>query len=216
MARPSTPLLNQQAIVDAAVDIVDADGVAGLSMRRLAARLGVSGPSLYHHFASKDEILDAIVEQINSRIRMEEVGPGWETALTSYAYQLRALLVAHPHVVEFLALRPVTKHAGLRIYEHMISVMAGCGWNVSAGRDMTLAVENLVYGAALMANAPDIDLTAEQRSDYPMLARLPDEPSHKPPDDGFDLGFAALMNGFRRLAEESDAQISATPRARTC
>ena len=115
MARPTTPLLSRASIVAAALETIDADGVDGLSMRRLAARLGVSGPSLYHHVASKDEILDAIVEHINGQIRLDDAGPDWETALTSYAYQLRGVLVEHPHVIEFLALRPVTTHAGLRI-----------------------------------------------------------------------------------------------------
>jgi len=212
MPRPSVPLLSRDAIVARAMQIVDAEGVSGLSMRKLAADLGVRGPSLYHHFASKDEILDAIVEQINNQIDLDQVGPGWEAALTSYAYQLRAILTEHPHIVEFLALRPVTKHAGLRIYEHMISVLSNCGWNLMFGRDVTLAVENLVYGAALMANAPDLALTADQRAVYPLLARLPDEPPHEPPDDGFDIGFAALIHGLRRLAERSNGQITAAAR----
>jgi AcrR family transcriptional regulator len=213
MARPSTPLLSRASIVETALRIVDAQGVEGLSMRKLAAQLGVSGPSLYHHFAGKDEILAAIVEQINSRIRLEDVGPGWEAAITSYAYQLRALLVEHPHVVEFLALRPVTTHAGLRIYEHLISVFTHCGWDIGFGRDVTLSVENLVYGAALMANAPDIDLAADQRADYPLLSRLM-ETQQELTDDGFELGFAALVEGLRRLARESKGRVTSTRRAR--
>jgi AcrR family transcriptional regulator len=207
MARPSTPLLSRSSIVDAALGIIDSDGVAGLSMRRLASRLGVSGPSIYHHFRSKDEILEAIVEQINGQIRLDPADPDWETVITSYAYQLRAALVEHPHVVEFVALRPVTKHSGLRIYEHMIATLSACGWDVTFARDVTVAVENLVYGAALMANAPDIELTEAQRAEYPLLARLPDEPAHEPPDEGFDLGFAALLDGLRRLAGESNGKL---------
>ncbi len=197
MARPSTPLLTRDLIVATALRIIDDEGMEGLSMRRLAAELGVRGPSIYHHFAGKDEIIEAIVEQINGAIDLENAGPGWEAALTSYAHQLRALLVQHPHVVEFLALRPVTSDAGLRIYEHMISTLAADGWSVSLGRDLTLAVESLVYGAALMASAPDIVLSAEQRARYPALAVYEDQPPHAIPDDGFDAGFEALLDGLR-------------------
>jgi AcrR family transcriptional regulator len=199
MPRPSTPLLSRDAIVERALKIIDADGVAGLSMRRLAAELGVSGPSLYHHYGSKDEILDAIVDKINSEIRLGDADAGWEATLTGYAYQLRALLIAHPHVVEFVALRPVTSHSGLRIYEHMIGKLSECGWDVPFGREVTLAVENLVYGAALMANAPDIALTEEQRDVYPLLARMQDEPSPHVPDDGFEVGFRAFIEGLRKI-----------------
>src|SRR5262249_6340124 len=155
----------------------------------------------------------AIVEQINSRIRLEDVGPGWEGAITSYAYQLRALLVEHPHVVEFLALRPVTTHAGLRIYEHLISVFTGCGWDIGFGRYARLSVENLVYGAALMANAPDIDLGDDQRAEYPLLTRLM-EAAPELTDDGFDLGFAALIEGLRGLERGSKGKVTSTGRAR--
>jgi AcrR family transcriptional regulator len=227
VARPLTPLLSRELIVDAALDIIDTDGVAGLSMRRLAAALGVRGPSIYHHFRRKDEILEAIVERINSAIDLERAGPGWEQALASYAYQLRDLLIEHPQVVEFLALRPVTSDSGLRIYEHMISTLTADGWTISFSRDVTIAVENLVYGAALMANAPDIDLSAEQRARFPTLARYADQPPHERPDDGFETGFRALIEGLRhidrsphatgagsrRMLDEMHAEIGRVPSA---
>ena len=202
MARPSTPLLTRELIASVALRIIDDEGMEALSMRRLAAELGVRGPSIYHHFAGKDEILEAIIEQINGAIDLDAAGPGWEAALTGYAYQLRALLVRHPHVVEFLALRPVTSDAGLRIYEHLIATLQASGWSVSFSRDVALAVENLVYGAALMASAPDISLTVDQRARYPTLAAYLDEPPHATPDDGFEAGFGALMEGLRRLHDD--------------
>jgi AcrR family transcriptional regulator len=201
MPRPTTPLLSRAAIVERAVKIIDADGVAGLSMRRLAAELGVSGPSLYHHFRSKDEILDEIIDQINSQIRFDDRDEGWEAVLISYAYQLRALLIAHPHLVEFVALRPVPP-SGLRIYEEMTARMEQSGWDAAPGREVGMAVENLVYGAALMANAPDVELTAEQTELYPMLAATLQHVPRKSPDDGFEAGFTAMIEGLRTLAPD--------------
>lgn len=198
MARPTTPLLSRALIVEAAVAIIDSEGTDGLSMRRLASALGVRSPSIYHHFRNKDEILGAVVDGIHDSIDLGRAGPDWETALTSYAYQLRAALIEHPHMVEFLALRPVTKDAGLRIYEHMISTLMRAGWTVTFSRDVTIAVENLVYGAALMANAPNIELTADLRARYPTLASFADQPPHERPDDGFETGFRALIEGLRQ------------------
>lgn len=210
MPRPLTPLLSREAIIARALQMIDSEGAPGLSMRRLASDLGVSGPSLYHHFASKDEIIDAIIDRINSQIVIEDFGPDWERVLSSYAYQLRSLLIAHPHMVEFVALRPVTQNSGLRIYEEIFAQLSQAGWDPAFGREVTLAIENLVYGAALMANAPDIVLDAEEETVYPGLARLQHVP-HKNPDDGFEIGFAALIEGLRRLASaqtpDSDASL---------
>jgi AcrR family transcriptional regulator len=211
MPRPPVPLLSREAIITRALEIIDAEGAPGLSMRRLASDLGVSGPSLYHHFASKDEIIDAIIDRINSQIVIDDGAPGWEGVLSSYAYQLRTLLIAHPHMVEFVALRPVTQNSGLRIYEEIFAQLSRHGWDPTFGREVTLAIENLVFGAALMANAPDISLTAEEQSTYPGLAKLLHAP-HKSPDDGFEIGFAALIEGLRRLisapSRDGDAYLA--------
>jgi AcrR family transcriptional regulator len=199
MPRPHVPLLSRDAIVERALAIIDSDGIDGLSMRKLAADLGVSGASLYHHFASKDQILDEIIKQIYARIRLDEADGDWEGLLTGYARQLRALLSEHPHVVEYLALHLVTSEAQLRIYEHFAEQFSRCGWTMEFGREVTLAVENLVHGAALMANAPDLDLTSEQQQRYPLLAQLRRVERRKP-DDGFEVGFEALIAGLRTLA----------------
>ena len=199
MPRPPVPLLSRDAIVERALAIIDSDGAAGLSMRKLAADMGVSGPSLYHHFAGKDQILDAIIERIYLQIHLDEAEGDWEGLITGYARELRAQLIEHPHVVEFLAMRPVTSEVMLRTYEHFAVQLDRCGWAMEFGREVTLAVENLVYGAAFMANSPDLSLTPEQQEKYPMLAQLRNA-GRKTPDDGFETGFAALMTGLRAHA----------------
>ncbi|MFG2752082.1 TetR/AcrR family transcriptional regulator [Streptomyces xanthophaeus] len=68
MARPRKPLLSRALIVEAAGALVDAEGLEAVSTRRLAAALGVSGPSLYNHFRTKDEILDAVADSVSERV----------------------------------------------------------------------------------------------------------------------------------------------------
>ena len=66
---PRAPLTKKQ-IVDAALRLADEEGVASLSMRKLAGRLGVKAMSLYHHVANKDEVLDGIVDAVFSEIAL--------------------------------------------------------------------------------------------------------------------------------------------------
>lgn len=88
MARPRTPLLSRERIVAAALALVDADGLEALSTRRLATELSVSGPSLYNHFATKDELLDAVVDSVMGEVDlgMFAAGADWRTALRDWAY----------------------------------------------------------------------------------------------------------------------------------
>lgn len=79
MARPRKPLLSRERIVEKASALVDAEGLDAVSTRRLAAELGVSGPSLYNHFRNKDEILDAVADAVSAQVDLsmfEESDPG--------------------------------------------------------------------------------------------------------------------------------------------
>lgn len=214
MPRPSTPILSRHAIVEVAFRLVDAEGASALTMRRLAKELGVSGPSLYHHFESKDAIVDGIVELIENEIRLEALAPDWEAVLAEYAYQLRAVLSAHPYAVEFFALAPVTSPAGLRIYDHLATQLAASGWDPDLAQEAVLAIEDLAFGAALMANAPDIQLTPRQREQYPLLARVFEDLPGRPVPDGFEIGFRALIDALRQVQKSPSTLRSANGRSR--
>lgn len=108
MARPRKPLLSRERIVSTALALIDSEGLTALSTRRLAAELGVSGPSLYNHFTTKDEILDAVADTVIAQVDVSalETGGDWRAGLLGWARSYRAALAAHPHIVPFLAQGP--------------------------------------------------------------------------------------------------------------
>ena len=79
--------LSMSAIVDAALGIVDAEGLERLTMRRLGASLGVEAMTLYHYVASKDVLLDRLVERVVTRATLVGVdeGSGWRARLEAFA-----------------------------------------------------------------------------------------------------------------------------------
>src|SRR3954451_6286316 len=104
MARPRQTLLTRQRIVEAASALVDAEGLDALSMRRLATELGVQGPSLYHHFGTKADILDAVADAVIEQVDVSAFGAReWPEALRLWATSYHAVLVAHPNIVPVLA-----------------------------------------------------------------------------------------------------------------
>lgn len=75
--RPHTERLTRAAIVDTAIELADRDGIEGLSMRRIADRLGVGAMSLYRHVPNKDALLAEMTDEIAGRYPYPEPEPGW-------------------------------------------------------------------------------------------------------------------------------------------
>src|SRR3954451_12260378 len=99
MARPRQTLLTRQRIVEAASALVDAEGLAAVTVRRLATELGVRGPSLYNHFATKAEIVDAVADAGGGQVDVSAVGRyDWREALRRWAQSYHAVLSAHPNI----------------------------------------------------------------------------------------------------------------------
>ncbi len=100
--------LSRERILDAALELIDAEGLDAVSMRTLAARLGVQAMSLYHHFANKAALFDGLHERLLLQMRVEVDGLGWDEALRQLARSYRAVAAAHPLAFGLLATRPLS------------------------------------------------------------------------------------------------------------
>ena len=75
------PRLSRERVLQGAVAVADAGGIASLTIRSLAAELGVKPMSVYHHVANKDEILDGIVDIVFSEIELPTIGGEWHSEM---------------------------------------------------------------------------------------------------------------------------------------
>jgi TetR/AcrR family transcriptional regulator, tetracycline repressor protein len=92
--------LTRAELLDAALGIVDAEGLDALTMRRLADAVGVEAMSLYHHVPSKDALLNWTVERMRSEMRLPEPLPdGWAGVLEAIFVEYRRVLAAHPNML---------------------------------------------------------------------------------------------------------------------
>src|SRR5918996_5054822 len=78
---PPTPPLTRARVLDAAIGVADDGGVVAVTMRRVADALGVEAMSLYHHVASKDDILDGMVDVVFSQITLPDPDADWRAAM---------------------------------------------------------------------------------------------------------------------------------------
>ncbi|MFG2331891.1 TetR/AcrR family transcriptional regulator [Streptomyces sp. NPDC048604] len=204
MARPRKPLLSRDLIVEKAAALVDAEGLAALSTRRLAAELGVSGPSLYNHFRTKDEILDAVADAVSGQIDLsmfdETDARDWRTALHDWALSYRSALADHPHVAPLLAQGPGRRPAGLRVADAVFGAMVRSGWPPAQATSIGALMRYFITGSALGSFARGFvdDASAYDPADYPHLgqAHLLAERQEAVDERAFETGLRALLDGL--------------------
>lgn len=99
--RPEQAPLSREQIVSAALELLDAEGIDALSMRKLGTRLNAGATSMYTHVANKDELLELLVDQVYGEVEVPVADDpaGWRAAITGYAHSVRAALLRHPWIV---------------------------------------------------------------------------------------------------------------------
>ncbi|MEV7771269.1 TetR/AcrR family transcriptional regulator [Kitasatospora sp. NPDC086791] len=218
MARPRTPLLSRERIVAAALRLIDDEGLDALSTRRLATELSVSGPSLYNHFATKDELLDAVVDSVIGEVDLSmfggagAVGSGaaagtggaagapWAEALRDWARSYRAALAAHPNIVPVLAQGPGRRPNALRLADAVFGHLVEAGWPRGQATRIGALMRYFVTGSALASFAAGFPADAEvyDAADYPHLGEAHRLAGHRGTvDEGaFETGLEALLDGL--------------------
>ena len=106
--------ITRDAVLAAALELIDRDGADGLSMRRLARVLGRDPMILYRHAPSKAALLDGVAETVLAQLKVDPTDPDWAAQLRAVARSYRALALAHPNVVPLLVTRPLATPLGLR------------------------------------------------------------------------------------------------------
>ncbi len=126
--RRQRPPLSRDAIVDAALAILDADGVDALTIRRLGQELGTGAASLYWHIAGKDELGELVYDRIMGELELPDPDPShWEDQLKDLARQTYRLMLSHNDAVRLSIGRPPAGPNTLRIVEWMLALMRGAG-----------------------------------------------------------------------------------------
>jgi AcrR family transcriptional regulator len=164
--------LSPELILDAA-EAVAAQGFDALTMRAVAARLDAVPMALYNHFATKEQLVDALLDRVLSRFQPAPPGEDWVEDLRAFARAHRRLLTDHPWAVAPLFTQPNPGLGAVRIGEHVLGILQRGGLS----KDRSVAVFSgliaINYGwssftaaRALAPDGPSHDVTA-------MLQRLP-------------------------------------------
>ncbi|MEU8899371.1 TetR/AcrR family transcriptional regulator C-terminal domain-containing protein [Nocardia sp. NPDC048505] len=205
MARPPRQLLSRDRIVTTALALLDAEGLAAVSTRRIATELGVQGPSLYNHLATMDELIDALVDAVLADVDtsmfsgLSAENPAWRPALETWARSYRAAIAAHHEIVPALASGPGHRVHALRIADAVFGGLVAAGWPRRTATSVGALMRYFVTGSALGSFAAGFpaDAAVYDRH-YPHLneAHLLAERQQRIAQDAFETGLRALMDGL--------------------
>jgi AcrR family transcriptional regulator len=211
MARPRTPLLSRDKIVAEGLALIDDEGLAALTTRRLAGRLGVSGPSLYNHFATMDDLVEAMADAVIGKVDLDGLADAdapWPEAMRRWARSYRDVLAEHPNLVPVAVHGPGRRPAALKLADAVYGATVRAGWPPREATEIGALMRFYVAGAALGSFAggfsEDPELYGE---DYPHLRRahLLASRSRDIDDAAFELGLDSLLTGLAdRLAAGRD------------
>lgn len=177
-ARPHPPEpLTRERIVATALALVDRDGLATVTMRRIADELGVQAPSLYNHMRSKDALLDAVAESVMEQVDASGFDRlGWRDALDAWAWSYYEALVAHPSLIPHLAVAFGRLDVALARADQVYAGLLRAGWSPSRATRIAAAVRYAVYGAALGSFAGSFSAEAQRFPALHDVGRLREAP----------------------------------------
>jgi AcrR family transcriptional regulator len=122
------PRLDRAAVVTAAADLLDEAGIDSFSMSRLGERLGVTAMALYRHVADRDDLEQALVEQVFSGFRGgSQPSADWQEALADWMSSLRQCWLAHPWVGALLGNRQEIPATWLSVLDQLAEILIRAG-----------------------------------------------------------------------------------------
>jgi AcrR family transcriptional regulator len=208
-----------EQFVAAAVAIADAEGLAAVSMRRVAGDLGSGTASLYRYVASRDELVELMVDAVQGEDPPAAPTGDWRADLAAVAHDLRAALLRHPWLSGELAGRPALGPHSLRRSEAALRATTGLTADITLASRAVGVVHAYVLGSVTAQLA---DRQAQQRTglteeqwqrsvgpyirgiieagEHPMLARRVLEAEEVDPDTGFAFGLDCVLDGVAARA----------------
>lgn len=208
--------LSRELVMEGALAVADAGGIAALTIRKLAEQLGVKPMAIYHYVANKEEILDGAVDQVFAEMDLPIVGGPWRAEIAQRCHSARTVLGRHPWATGLLDSRTSPGPATLRHHDATIGTLRAGGFTLTQTGHAYAAIDAFVYGFAVQQAAlPATDegsiaevagpmMELMDPAAYPHLVEFVAEHVMKPGydfGDEFDFGLELILDGLEGLLE---------------
>ena len=204
-------------ILDAATALADAEGLAAVTLRAVAQRVGVTAMALYGYFPDKDSLLDAMADRVIDEVPEPSLPPGWRDRLLALAELVRVVAREHPWVIQYLFTRPAQTPGTLRGVEFVYQALLDTGVPHAEIPRLERFVSTFIIGWALseasgrfaagrMSHRERRDLLGpDEMPAYDKVAAVRD--THADPDAEFLADFTGLLNLIEAAARQPGPQL---------
>ena len=194
--------ITRDAVLAAALEIIDRDGADALSMRRLARALNRDPMILYRHAPGKAALLDGVAETVLAQLHVDSADPDWAGQLREVARRFRALALTHPHVVPLIVTRPLATPLGLRPLgtlrplEDILALLTRAGFSGPDALHIYRALFGFLHGHVL-DELQELTVSPDETDDLLRLGL------HRLPIGDFPLlrGLASVLAAYDGAAE---------------
>ena len=205
--------LTRERVLTGALEIADVRGLEALTIRGLAEHLGVRPMSIYHYVATKDDLLDALVDAVFEELYLPSASGEWRDELTRRAASVREMLSRHPWALAVLESRPQPGPASLAGHEAVLDILHEAGFSVEASGHAFAVLDAFVFGFALqdlmLRSAGLADSAADVRAGmnlrrHPRLDEIAQhyaQAADYPLDRSFEIGLRIALDGIESLRE---------------
>lgn len=203
-------------MLNAALAIADRGGLPRLTIRSLAEELGAKPMSVYHYVASKDELLDALVDVVFEEIELPDPEGDWRDEMHRRAHSARACLKGHSWAIGLLESRTSPGPATLRHHDRVLACLRRAGFSAALTAHAYALIDSFVYGFALQEASlpfegpdsvaevagPIMDLIAG--GGYPAMVEMATtyylQPGYDFADE-FGFGLGLILDGLEQRAQ---------------
>jgi AcrR family transcriptional regulator len=141
--------LTRDDIVTAAIEVADRDGAEAVSMRKIAQVLHAGAMSLYWHIASKEHLIELMLDELMGEIEVPEPSGDWRADLRAQAVSMRTVLLRHRWFIDFVGARPALGPSTLRNLDKMMALLDGLALDTATVVNVLQTVNTYVSGAVL-------------------------------------------------------------------
>jgi AcrR family transcriptional regulator len=217
------PRFTREQLASRALTIIDAGGSDALTMRGLAAELGIGTMTLYRYFPSKDELVDAAIELAAPEVDLPEPGAGpWKEQLAALARSLFRAGRRHPTLARERFSRPLQSPGATLVTDRAIALLLEAGLSKADAVAAFKALLIHTLGAAVVAASearPGVRARARAQhgkvrpDEVPAMASVANELTRAlGGDQAFELGLAALLDGLELRTRRAESPRRRAPR----